>query len=196
MSRKRFPFLAALLSAASLSWAADAQLESDLGLAARLHRTGDTAAAIALWEKWAQQGSVDAAYNLAVIHQHADGVAYDPAVAARWYRVAAEGGDKAAQFALGQMYLKGEGVIADETKAHEWFTRHRREHLHHHHSAQFQQWQRQARALIAERDRREALAASRQNDAQILAELKRRAGFVVAEQAGAEQGSRVAYNAR
>jgi len=152
--------------------------DADLYRAARLHKGGDTPAAVVIWQKWAQQGNVDAAYNLAVIYQNADGVAYDAATALRWYRQAAERGDKASQFQLGLMYLKGEGVPADEAKAHEWFVKNRQEHLHHHHTAQFQEWQKQARALIDERDRREAYAASQRNGNQVLAELRRRAAMV------------------
>lgn len=157
---------------------ATANADADLYRAARLHLGGDTPAAIAIWRKWARQGNVDAAYNLAVIHQHADGVAYDAATALRWYRQAAERGDKASQFQLGLMYLKGEGVPADEIKAHEWFVKNRQDHMHHHHTPQFQQWQKQARAMIDERDRREAYAASQRNGEQVLAELKRRAATV------------------
>ncbi|WP_172600067.1 tetratricopeptide repeat protein [Sulfuricystis multivorans] len=157
--------------------------EAEFYRAAKLHFAGETAAAVQIWKKWAEQGDVDAAYNLAVIHQHADGVAYDPAQALAWYRIAAERGDKAAQYALGQMYLKGEGVAADEAKAHEWFTANRRHHLHHLHTPQFQQWRKQAQALIEERDRREAFVRSRQNDAQILADLQRRAGIGAAQSA-------------
>jgi TPR repeat protein len=168
--------LSATTHAAGIAPNADA----DLYRAAMLHKGGETPAAIAIWQKWAQQGNVDAAYNLAVIHQHADGVAYDAAAALRWYRQAAERGDKTSQFQLGLMYLKGEGVPADEAKAHEWFTKNRRDHMHHHHNPQFQQWQKQARTLIEERDRREAYAASQRNGEQILAELKHRAATVAA----------------
>lgn len=191
MSKLKLPLSICLLVQAISAIAAEPSAEADLRQAAKLHLGGETAAAVRIWKHWAQQGEVDAAYNLAVIHHHADGVAYDPAEAMRWYRVAAERGDKAAQYALGQMYLKGEGVPADEAKAHEWFTKGRRDHAHHHHSAQFRQWQEQARALIAERDRREALAASRQNDAHILAELKRRAGMTPINVAEAKNAAEV-----
>lgn len=156
--------------------------DTELYRAAKLHLGGDTPAAVAIWQKWAQQGNVDAAYNLAVIHHHADGVAYNAATVLRWYRQAAERGDKASQFQLGLMYLKGEGVPADETKAHEWFVKNRQEHMHHHHTAQFQEWQKQARALIEERDRREAYVASQRNGDQVLADLKRRAATVAVAQ--------------
>lgn len=151
--------------------------DSALNHAARLHKGGDTASALVIWREWAKRGNADAAYNLAVIHQHADGVPYDPAEAARWYRHAAERGDLVSQFQLGTMYQNGEGLPTDPVKAHEWFTRNRRAHVHHHHSAQFQQWQQQARALIDERDQREAAMASRRDGDYVLAELRRRAGI-------------------
>jgi hypothetical protein len=152
--------------------------DADLYRAAMLHKGGETPAAIAIWQKWAQQGNVDAAYNLAVIHQHADGVSQNFAEALRWYRQAAERGDKVSQVQLGLMYMNGEGVPADEAKAHEWFTRNRHEHMHHHHNPQFQQWQKQARALIEDRDRREMALAAQRDGAHIMTELKRRAATV------------------
>lgn len=155
-----------------------ASADAELYRAAKLHRGGDTPAAMAIWRKWAEQGNADAAYNLALIHQHADGVAYDAAEALRWYRAAAERGDKAAQIRLGLMYQNGEGVPADEAQAHQWFTMNRRQHAHHQHHAQFQQWQQQARTLIEERDRREALAAARRDGERIMAELRQRAATV------------------
>lgn len=177
--------IATALLIAGLACAAAAQAagpaanaDADLNRAAKLHRGGDTPAAMALWRKWAEQGNVDAAYNLALIHQHADGVAYDAAEALRWYRAAAERGDKAAQIRLGLMYQNGEGVPADEAKAHQWFTMNRQQHAHHQHHAQFQQWQQQARALIDARDRREALAAARRDGERVMAELRQRAATV------------------
>lgn len=156
--------------------------DAELYRAAMLHKGGNTGAAIKIWHKWAGQGNVDAAYNLAIVHQNADGVPYDAAEALRWYRQAAERGDKVSQVQLGLMYQNGEGVPADQAKAHEWFTQNRREHMHHHHSAQFQQWQQQARALIEERDRREAVEVARRDGDRIVAELKRRAAIVAAPQ--------------
>jgi hypothetical protein len=157
------------------AWAAS--VDDDLRQAASLHKSGDTPAAVAIWRRWADRGDVDAAYNLAVIHHHGDGVARDPGEARRWYHQAAERGDRVSQFQLGLMYQVGDGVPADAAKAHEWFTRHRREHLHHDHHPQMQAWRAQAAQLIAERDRREAYAASRENGGQMLAELRRRAGL-------------------
>jgi TPR repeat protein len=183
MTANKKILMAALLAAGLVCGAAQAagpvaSADAELYRAAKLHRGGDTPAAIAIWRKWAEQGNADAAYNLALIHQHADGVAYDAAAALRWYRVAAERGDKSAQIRLGLMYQNGEGVPADAAQAHHWFTMNRQQHAHHQHHAQFQQWQQQARALIEERDRREVIAASRQDGERIMAELRQRAATV------------------
>ncbi|UCV03597.1 tetratricopeptide repeat protein [Dechloromonas denitrificans] len=152
-------------------------VDADLRQAAKLHKGGETVPAVAIWKAWAEQGNVDAAYNLAVIHQHGDGVPTDYAEALRWYRVAAERGDKASQFQIGLMYQVGQGVAADQEEAHRWFTMNRRHHLHHEHQPQMVAWRQQALALIEERDRREQVAAARNGSAQVLADLKRRAGI-------------------
>jgi hypothetical protein len=168
-----------MIVGAATACAADASANADVDLfRAKLHKGGETPAAVAIWQRWARQGNADAAYNLAVIHQHADGVERDLAKAMRWYRTAAERGDKVSQFQIGLMYLNGDGVPADPKIAHEWFTKHRQEHVHHHHTAQYLQWQQQALALIEERDRREARAAARRDGEAIMAELKRRAATV------------------
>jgi hypothetical protein len=165
-----------MMCAAAPCSAADAAEE--MLAAYRLHRQGATSQALVIWQRLADRGDVNAAYNLAAVHHHADGVAYDPGKALAWYRVAAERGDREAQFMLGLMYQRGEGAPADPVEAQKWFTKHRREHaLHHKYDAQFQQWQREARALIEERDRREAYAASRASADEVIAALKRRAGL-------------------
>jgi len=155
-------------------------LAEEMRQAAQLHRAGETDKAVAIWQRRASEGQADAAYNLAVIHHYGDGVALDYAAAMRWYKVAAEAGDKPAQFQIGLMYQTGQGVTADPAEAHRWFTRHLQHHLHHEHDPQMVAWRQQALALIEERDRRETLAAQRQNGALVLADLRRRAGLAVA----------------
>ena len=152
-------------------------VDDDLRDAAMVHRLGDTARAVLIWQGWAAKGNADAAYNLAIIHHYGDGVPLDYAKALHWYRQAADLGDKTAQFQIGLMYQTGQGVQVDEAEAHRWFTLHRKHHLHHLHQPQMAAWRQQALALIGERDRREQLAASRHNAAQVLAELKQRAGM-------------------
>lgn len=163
--------LATLFFQAALAAGAD----DDLRQAAKLQKNGETPAAVAIWQRWAARGNADAAYNLAVIHQHGDGVAQDYAEAMKWYRQAAARGDRISAYQIGLMYQLGQGVAPDEEEAHRWFTGHRAHHLHHADTPQMREWRKQAAALIDDRDRRETLAKSRASDALILADLKRRA---------------------
>lgn len=151
--------------------------DDDLRHAAKLHKQGETAQAVVIWQQWAAQGNVDAAYNLALIHHHADGVALDYGKAMQWYRLAAEQGDKVSQVQIGLMYLTGLGVAVNEPEAHRWFTMNAQHHRHHQHDPKLVAWRQQALALIEARDLREQLAASRDNSNQVLADLRRRAGM-------------------
>ena len=47
----------------------------------------------------------------------------DEVEAARWYRKAADQGQKTAQFNLGLMYQSGRGVPKDEAEAIKWFNK-------------------------------------------------------------------------
>ena len=75
--------------------------------------------------KWfrlaAEQGNVDAQYNLGTMYSNGQGVPQDYAQAVKWLRLAAEQGDASAQNSLGLMYGKGEGVPEDYVQAHKWF---------------------------------------------------------------------------
>lgn len=166
-----------LIGLAWLSTANAAGVDEDLRQAAKLHRGGDTPGAVAIWQRWAERGDADAAYNLAVIHHYGDGVPGDSGKALKWYRVAAERNDKAAQYQVGLMYLNGEGVQRDEQEAHRWFTLNRAHHAHHAQSPQMKAWRAQAAAMIQERDMREAMLAARDDSAKVLADLRRRAGL-------------------
>jgi TPR repeat protein len=168
--------LAVIFSAISFA-AMAGNVEDDLRTAAKLHKGGETPKAVSIWKDWAGQGNADAAYNLAVIHQYGDGVALDYDKAMQWYRVAADKGDKISQFQIGLMYQTGQGVTVNEEEAHRWFTLHHKHHMHHLHTPQMAAWRERARAMIVERDQREYVAASRKNSAQILADLKQRAGM-------------------
>lgn len=179
MSFKRLPIVAfAILTMAILPYgtAQANEAAASLRLAAQLQRNGETGAALAIWTRWAERGDADAAYNLAVVHQHGDGIAVDFQQALRWYRIAAARGDRVAEYQLGLMYLTGQGVTVDEAEAHRWFIRNRQHHAHHAHTPQMQTWRAQAAALIQESDRRESLAAARASAAQVMADLRQRAG--------------------
>lgn len=159
-----------------------ADIAQDFERAATAHRQGDYQTAAKLWRPLAEKGLVNAQFNLGQMYRFGDGVAQDYAEALKWYRKAAEQGDKASQFNLGSMYLNGEGVAKDEKEAHRWLTLNRMEHLHHHHSAQYQAWVKQAVALLGETERRTAYEISRHEDDKVLADLRARAGL---PQAGA-----------
>lgn len=174
------------LFALALAGAAVAADSSSFRDAARLHRAGDTPAAIAIWQPLAVKGDVNAAFNLGTLHQHGDGVAKNLPEALKWYRIAAERGDRESQSRLGAMYLNGEGTAKDEKEGWRWINEHRVAHLHHDHHPQMQAWRQQAAELIAARDRRENVLASRRNGDQVMADLRRRGGMSVAAQ-GAPQ---------
>lgn len=175
----RFPVVALVaLFMCLCSPFAQASADDDLRTAALAHKRGETERAVVLWQALAAGGNVDAAYNLAIIHQYGDGVPLDYAKALTWYRQAAEQGDKVAQLQIGLMYQTGQGVVADENEAHRWFTMHRKQHMHHDHDPKMVAWRRRALAMIEERDRREQLAASRTNAHLVVAELQRRAGLI------------------
>lgn len=184
---KRHLLLLATIAMPALSAAAGPA--TSFADAARLHRAGDTVSAIGFWQPLAQKGDANAAYNLAVIHEHGDGVAKNLPEAFKWYRIAAEEGDRASQSRLGTMYLNGEGTAKDEKEGWRWINEHRVAHLHHDHHPQIQAWRQRAAQLIAEGERREAIAASRRHSDQIMADLRRRAGTPEAVQIAARTGS-------
>jgi len=129
-----------------------------------------------------------------LIHHHADGVPLDYAAAMKWYRKAAQQGDKHAQFQIGGMYQRGEGVAANAEQAHRWFTGHLAHHHHHAHSEQMVAWRRQARDLLWARDMGESLAAP-EAAAQVIAELRQRADAVAVDSARIGAGTALAAGA-
>ena len=58
----------------------------------------------------AQTGDVDAQARVGLLLQEGQGTPADPEEAARWYRLAAEQGSKAATFGLAMLYHSGNGV--------------------------------------------------------------------------------------
>jgi TPR repeat protein len=76
----------------------------------------------AFWyRKAAEQGDVDAQYNLGSLYYDGRGVPHDYAQAVLWFRKAAERGDSDAQDELGDLYLSGEGVAQNYTQAAMWY---------------------------------------------------------------------------
>jgi excisionase family DNA binding protein len=58
---------------------------------------------------------------LGAMYDNGRGVPQDFALAAKWYRRAADEGDPVAQTSLGFMYYSGRGVPQDDVLAHAWF---------------------------------------------------------------------------
>ena len=109
---------AAVIIAAGLARTAMAGPLED-GLVAAEHR--DYATAVRLWGPLAEQGNLDAQYNLGVAYQYGHGVMSDHAVAASWFRKAANQGLAAAQLSLGVLYENGVGVPQDFASAASWY---------------------------------------------------------------------------
>ena len=83
--------------------------------------SGDFATAYKEWKPLAEQGNVDAQYNLGVLYSSGQGVAQDFSESVRWYQMAAKQGDASAQYNLGLMYYFGEGVLQDYSEAARWY---------------------------------------------------------------------------
>ena len=69
----------------------------------------------------AEQGDVDAQYNLGNKYHIGLGVDEDKAEAVKWYRKAAEQGHVSAQINLAACYASGDGVSEDKTEAVKWY---------------------------------------------------------------------------
>ena len=82
---------------------------------------GDYQTAFKLWLPLAEQGNVNAQFNLGVMYANGRGVKQDDIEAVKWYRTAAEQGHAPAQALLGLAYLLGKGVQLNKALAKEWF---------------------------------------------------------------------------
>jgi TPR repeat protein len=100
------------------------------------YNKGDYATAMKEWKPLSEQGDVSAQSNLGLMYNSGRGVIQDYKSAFKWFRLAAEQRDAgahiwwnimalhgvvSAQFSLGNMYRKGQGVIQDYTRAHMWW---------------------------------------------------------------------------
>lgn len=71
----------------------------------------------------ADQGDVDAQYNLGIIYYHGEGVPRNYEEALSWFLKAAEQNDADAQYNLGFMYGRGEGIEKSHAQSVAWFKR-------------------------------------------------------------------------
>ena len=77
--------------------------------------------AVKWYQKAAEQGQVNAQYNLGFMYNNGVGMPQDYAKAKKWYRKAAEQGEAISQFNLGFMYHQGHGAPQDYIQAHMWY---------------------------------------------------------------------------
>jgi uncharacterized protein len=129
MSIRRVMAVAALLALASTRVvAADGgdgpEAMNRMGI---LYATGkgvpqDYVAALAWYQRAAQNGSVSALNNIATLHFHGLGVPQSYEEAVKWLRLAVKQGDAAAQNRLGAMYEDGRGVPKSTHDAFELFS--------------------------------------------------------------------------
>jgi len=84
------------------------------------YQKGDYKTAVSEWKSLADQGEVDAQYNLGVMYENGEGVLQDYKQAVKWYRKAAEQDFASAQHNLGVMYIDGTGILKDLGKAKHW----------------------------------------------------------------------------
>lgn len=108
--------LAVSMLGASLSTQAD-EAADDLQAGIDAFNRGDLPGAMSLYEKAAEAGSADAQVRLAYLLDYAQ----DNEKAVHWYRAAADQGSPDGIAGLAAMYVKGEGVVEDLTRARELY---------------------------------------------------------------------------
>ena len=81
----------------------------------------EAAAGLTELKRAAENGDVEAQYELGNMYSFGIRVAKDDSEAAKWYRKAAEQGNVVAQRFLGYAYSNGEGVTQDKIEAIKWY---------------------------------------------------------------------------
>jgi hypothetical protein len=120
MNKKTFMVLvAALLVFSGVALANTAQIAFDKGLAA--YKKGDYSTALLEFRSAAEQGHLDAMYNLGFMYEKGRGTPQNFPEAVTWYRKAAEQGEPWSQVNLGLMYEEGRGVSQNYPEAVKWY---------------------------------------------------------------------------
>lgn len=78
------------------------------------------AEALKWYRKAAEQGHIEAQYEVAMMLGAGKGVSEDDVEAAKWFTKAANGGESYAQGRLAWMYFEGRGVPRDLVQAYRW----------------------------------------------------------------------------
>ena len=97
------------------------KLEEDFINALDAYQTKDYKLAIFLYKKAANQGHIDAQFNLALMYDKGEGVTQNHEQATYWYGNAAVQGNAEAQYALAYNYQVGEGINKDYKQAIYWY---------------------------------------------------------------------------
>ena len=87
----------------------------------KAYQNGDYETALREWQPLAEQGHIEAQFNLGVLYDKGWGVSQDYKQAIKWYKLSAAQGDARARFVLGGIYYYGQGVSQDYEEATKWF---------------------------------------------------------------------------
>ena len=104
-----------LLLLSTVGWSADYWK----GLEA--YNKKDYRTALREWRPLAEEGNVNAQFNLGVMYNHGRGVLQDYKTVVKWLTLAAEQEAVRAQYALAMMYTKGRGVPQNYKTAAKWY---------------------------------------------------------------------------
>jgi TPR repeat protein len=95
----------------------------NLGILLANDTNPDFKEALRLYRLAAQQGNVNAAYNLGLYYELGRGVRKNRQTSFKWYLLAAEGGEPDSQCVVGFCYFNGDGVTEDIEQAVRWYRR-------------------------------------------------------------------------
>lgn len=101
----------------------DTGLPRQFSMGLDAYRAGDVQTALPYLETDARAGDTESAYALGTLYLNGDGVIRNTALAAGWFRRAAENGHAEAAYNLGNAYRLGLGTPEDLDKAIEWYER-------------------------------------------------------------------------
>jgi TPR repeat protein len=108
-----------LLAGVSVASAHGARSQ-DFSVGLSAYNSADYEAAVDQWLPLARRGHSKAQAAMGFLFHKGLGVAQSDAVAAVWYRRAAEQGEAHSQLFLGTLYYLGSGVPQDHVRAHMW----------------------------------------------------------------------------
>lgn len=87
----------------------------------KAYKAGDFVKAFKEFKPLAEQGNVDAQFEVGFAYYYGQGVLKDYAKGLKWSQMAAKQGNRKAQSILGSIYADGKGVLKDNLTAHMWY---------------------------------------------------------------------------